>query len=128
MRIRGMDAADWSLVTDFRNEYAFDWKFPESSDRIAAACVVQDENDSAIALCAAELVPSVTLAMKQSVHPSVRLRAGVMIHAYLERALNEYPELHCEVPRELEKAYGRHLEQIFGWRPMWKGYKLKGNQ
>lgn len=127
MITRKMESPDWMLVEKFKSQYAFEWKFPEYSNRVASACVVEDDAGGTVALCAAELVPSVTLAMNQSLHPTVRLRAGGMIHAYLHQTLLDYPELHCEVPPELEGAYGRHLERIFGWREMWKGYKLKGS-
>ena len=128
MITRQMNAVDWEAIPKFREQYAFDWKFPEYSNRVASACVVEDDSGGLIALCAAELVPSVTLAMNQNLHPTVRLRAGIMIHEYLKGTLPTYPELHCEVPPELEKAYGRHLQRIFGWQEMWKGYKLKGIQ
>ncbi len=127
MITRKMEFPDWAMVDGFRDQYAFEWKFPEYSNRIASACVVEDDSGGTIALCAAELVPSVTMAMNQSLHPTVRLRAGMQIHEYLKESLLAYPEIHCEVPPELEKAYGRHLERIFGWREMWKGYKLKGS-
>ena len=124
MNMRPMVEMDWQNVPRFREQYPFDWKFPEPSDRIAAACVIEN-SAGVIAMCAAELVPSVTLAMDQTLHPTVRLRAGVSIHEYLREALKAYPELHCEVPPEIERSYGRHLQRIFGWREMWKGYKLK---
>ena len=127
MIARRMIEDDWKYIPPFRAQYNFDWKFPAPSVRIASACVIEDASGIPLAMCAAELVPSVTLAMNQKAHPSVRLRAGAMIHEYLKQTLSEYPELHCEVPPELEGAYGRHLERIFGWREMWKGYKLKGN-
>jgi len=127
MRKRPMSTVDWSLVPSFQKQYPFHWKFPEISSRIASACAIEDDSGDVVALCAAELIPSVTLAMKQSAHPLVRLRAGTMIHEYLKETLEAYPELHCEVPPELERSYARHLERIFGWREMWKGYKLKGS-
>ena len=127
MITRPMLDADWAKAPDFRGQYNFDWKFPENTSRIAGACAVEDDAGGLIALCAAELIPSVTLAMNQNLHPTVRLRAGILIHEYLKSQLSAYPELHCEVPPEIEKAYGRHLERIFGWREMWKGYKLKGS-
>ena len=127
MKTRPMEFPDWALVSGFKSQYPFEWKFPEYSNRIASACVVEDDAGDAIALCAAELIPSVTLAMNLNLHPTVRMRAGVAIHEYLNGLFQSYPELHCEVPPELEGAYARHLERIFGWREMWKGYKLKGS-
>lgn len=127
MIARPMLDADWQSVPAFRSQYNFDWKFPQMSKRIAAACVIED-GAGPIALCAAELVPSVTLAMNQTLHPLVRLRAGVLIHEYLKQELKGYPEMTCEVPPELEGGYARHLQRIFGWREAWKGFKLGGSQ
>ena len=124
MIARAMNATDWQHVPGFRSQYSFDWKFPEFSDRIAAACVIEDASGP-IALCAAELVPAVSLAIQQTLHPLVRLRAGALIHEYLKSQLKAYPEMTCELPPELERGYGRHLGRIFGWREAWKGYKLK---
>jgi hypothetical protein len=123
-----METPDWIAAPDFRAQYPFDWKFPLQSARIAASCAIEDESGSTVALCAAELVPALSLAMQQHLHPLVRLRAGVMIHEYMKGALLAYPEVVCEIPPELERGYGRHLERIFGWRAMWKGYKLMGSQ
>lgn len=128
MIARKMTTEDWKYVPPFRAQYEFDWKFPSHSERVASACVIEDVSGIPLALCAAELIPSVTLAINQNAHPSVRLRAGALIHEYLKQSLAEYPELHCEVPPSLERAYGRHLEQIFGWQQMWKGYKLRKTQ
>ena len=120
-----MTEDDWGMVPNFMSQYPFEWKFPRLSERIAASCVVEDDAGIPIAVCAAECIPSVTLGIQQTLHPLVRLRAGAMIHEYLKEALKAYPEMVCEVPPELERGYGRHLQRIFGWREMWKGYKLK---
>ena len=121
MIAREIEERDWDLVPEFRKQYNFDWKFPEYA-RIEAGCVI--EGHGPIALCAAELVPAVSLAMGQNLHPLVRLRAGVLIHDYLQNALKDYPVWTCEVPPELEGAYARHLQRHFGWQAMWKGLKL----
>ena len=127
MRVRRMTKRDWTMVPRFMGQYPFAWKFPFFSRRIAAACVIEDDSGTAIAICAAEKIPVVTVGIQQTLHPTVRLRAVAMIHEYMIEALKDFPEMTCEVPPELERGYGRHLQRIFGWREMWKGYKLKGS-
>ena len=77
MIVRRMDIPDWAKLPEFRKQYEFDWKFPENTSRIAASCAVEDDSGKTIAVCAAELVPSVTLAIRQTLHPLVLFKAGL---------------------------------------------------
>lgn len=125
MKIRRATTGDQAILDEIHAQSGMDFKFAQIAMPLAeCAFLVEDDSGEPLGIAVAKRTPEIFLALKKKPHALVKVKALQLIHEAMNARLTElgYSEAFCFLPPELERSYGRHLVQIFGWKPTWKAY------
>jgi hypothetical protein len=127
VKIRPATKEDQGILDEIHAQSGMDFKFAQIAMPLAeCAFVVEDDSGQPLGVSVARRTPEIFLALRKEPHALVKVRALQLIHEQMSARLTElgYEEAFCFLPPHLERSYGRHLMQIFGWRKTWAAYVI----
>lgn len=125
MRIRNLESKDIPVLRRWHEESGFDYEFPDLT-KFEAVRVLVDENDVPIQAAAARKTVECYLLLDSTWrNPRWRLEGFRQLHEDTCRQLEHkgYTDLHCWLPPQIERSFGRKLQNLFGWiKSHWSSY------
>jgi hypothetical protein len=125
VKIRPATAEDQAILDEIHAQSGMDFKFAQIASPLSeCAFVVEDDSGQPLGVSVAKRTPEIFLALRKEPHALVKVKALKLIHDAMNAKLSSigYSEAFAFLPPELERGYGRHLVQIFGWKRCWAAY------
>jgi len=126
MKVRAFESIDETVLRELHERGGYGFPFP---DNIADYLIVTDDANCPIMAAGEKMVPEITMlcASGGMTHPLVKLEALSLLHEALRDRLvrKGFKQAFVFLAPGVEKAFGRHLQRHFRWKPTWKGYAIE---
>lgn len=122
MKVRDCEPSDLPRLQELFNQHGFEYDLPDLS-RMLSAKVVESDGAIVQAILARTTVEVYMLGDQQWSTPALRFAALQKIHEAMrqELVIKGIEDVHCWLPPQVAKSFGRRLRHSFGWaKPLWE--------